>query len=489
MASVKNIIGLDCGNSSFRILLGKYDGSKITTEVVNQIQNQMVHVGDYYYWDLLKIFDEFKSTLKKIAKETHIDSIGICTWGVDFGLFNEDGIQISNSLAYRNEMGARHLERLSEEEKKTLFHKTGILCDKINSVYLLSAIKEMLPSIYGITDKLLMVPDILNYFMTGVMINEPSELSTTQLMSATTKKVSKEVCDFFGIDTRLFPEIGSHGKVIGNVLQSILDEIEVDYDIPVICVPSHDTASAVAAIPTQEDNFMFISSGTWSLIGTELDEPVITDDVCNMNLTNEVGAFNKITLLKNAAGMFIIQQIKKEYDYITERNNSWEELNALADGYTGETPMFNVNNVRFFNPVNMGREIWNYLLETKQVTGEINYGAIIKAIQESMACCYAATISDLEKITGRHADAVYIVGGGSKNVRIDKLTASRTGKKVIACANESTALGNIATQLVAFDPTMDLKKIRAVIANSIETTVFEEPCAGWENVERYRTLT
>lgn len=488
MAATKHMVGLDCGNSSFRILLGRYDGEKITTEVVDQIQNQMVHVGDYYYWDLLKMFNEFKNSLKKIAKETHIDSIGICTWGVDFGLFDGDGIQLSNPLAYRNEMGAKHLERLSDAQKQQLFRETGILCDKINSVYLLSAIKENLPSIYGVADHILMVPDILNYFMTGVMMNEPSELSTTQLMSATTKEIDQTVCDFFGIDSKLFSQIGTHGQMIGHVLPSIKDEIEVDYDIPVICVPSHDTASAVAAIPTQEDDFIFISSGTWSLIGTELDQPVVTDEVYRMSLTNEVGAFNKITLLKNSAGMFIIQQIKKEYDYVTGKNNSWEELNALADSYTGTVPMFNINNSRFFNPVNMSKEIWKYLLETEQVSGEINYGAIIKAVQESMACAYAVTISDLETITQKHSDCIYIVGGGSKNVRINNLTASRTGKKVIACSGESTSLGNIATQLAFFDPSMDLKKIRSIIANSIETKVFEAPQSGLENVERYRTL-
>lgn len=488
MATVKHMVGLDCGNSSFRILLGSYDGKRITTEVVNQIQNQMVRIGDYYYWDLLHVFNEFKNSLKSIAKKTHIDSIGICTWGVDFGLFDCNGVQLCNPLAYRNEMGAKHLDQLSDAQRRVLFHKTGILCDKINSVYLLSAIKETFPSIYGITDRILMVPDILNYFLTGIMVNEPSELSTTQLMSSATKKIDPDMCSFFDIDSKLFSEIGVHGKMIGHILSSIQDEIEVDYDIPVICVPSHDTASAVAAIPTQEDNFIFISSGTWSLIGTELDQPIVTDEVYKMSLTNEVGAFNKITLLKNSAGMFIIQQIKKEYDYITGKNNSWEDLNALADQYRGAAPLFNVNNSRFFNPVNMSKEIWLYLTETNQVSGEIDYGAILKAVQESMACAYAATIEDLETITQKHADCIYIVGGGSKNIRINNLTASRTGKKVIACSDESTSLGNIATQLAFFDPSIDLKKIRSIIAHSIDTTVFESPQSGSENVERYRTL-
>lgn len=485
---MKNIIGLDCGNSSFRILLGRYDGEKITTEVIRQIPNRMVHIGEYYYWDFLKIFDEFKAALKIAAGNVHIDSIGICTWGVDFGLFDKNGIMLSNPLSYRNEMGACSLERLSDSEKENLFRETGILCDRINSVYMLTAIRERLPELYKAADKLLMAPDILNYFLTGVMCNEPSELSTTQLMNTSAGQINENVCRFFGIKRSLFSDIGVHGRVIGNVLPSVLDELGVDYDIPVVCVPSHDTAAAVAAVPAREEDFIFISSGTWALIGTEIDEPIISDEVRAMSLTNEVGAFNKITLLKNSAGMFIIQKIKSEYDSVTCQIHSWEEINALSEGYSGSAPLFNVNDARFFNPANMSKEIWDYLCETGQVSGQLDYSALIKAVQESMACSYAVVISDLEKLTDKHFDCIYIVGGGSKNVRLNRLTAKRTGKRVIACSSESTSMGNIAAQLAAFDASFNLKKLRAVAAASMETTVFTDACEGAENVERYRSL-
>ena len=483
------MVGLDCGNSSFRILLGKYDGNTIETEVIDQIPNDMVRIGDYYYWDLLKMFDGFKTSLKKITKRVEkIDSIGICTWGVDFALFDKSGNMLSNALSYRNVIGEEYLNRLTDSQKKIMFEKTGILCDKINSVYLLRAIKDKFPEIFSIADKVLMVPDILNYFMTGKMVNEPSELSTTQLMSSTTRDICSEACEFMEIPKELFCEIGEHGKVIGNVQKSILEEIGVDYDIPVVCVPSHDTGSAIAAIPTAEDDFIFISSGTWSLIGTELDDPIINDDVLNSSLTNEVGAFNKITLLKNSAGMFIIQRLKKELDQSTMKDNSWEEINALANSHVGEVPLFNVNNSRFFNPLNMSKEIWAYLVETKQVSGEFNWGTIIKAVQESMACCYAATIEDIENIIGKKLESIYIVGGGSKNVAVNELTAKRTGKKVIACSKESTALGNIATQICAFDDTMNLKKIREVIANSSSLKEYSIALEGEEIVERYKKM-
>ncbi|HML36245.1 MAG TPA: rhamnulokinase family protein [Bacillota bacterium] len=487
--ATRNIIGLDCGNSSFRILLGKYDGQTITTEVVDQLPNDMIRIGDYFYWDILKIFDGFQSSLKKIARKVDkIDSIGICTWGVDFAMFDQEGNMVGNPLSYRNEIGETYLSRLTEEQKREMFRKTGIACDKINSIYRLAALKEIMPSQYSIADKVLMVPDILNYFVTGVMVNEPSELSTTQIMSAKSRRICPEICEEFGISEDLFCKLGRHGERIGLVRKSILEEIGVDYDIPVICVPSHDTAAAVVAIPTQESDYIFISSGTWSLIGTETDEPVMDDAVLEVGLTNEVGAFDKITLLKNSAGMFIIQRIKKEYDLAADRNSTWEELKALAQERKGKIPLININNSRFFNPLKMSEEIWAYLVETGQVQGEFDWGTIIKAVYESMACCYAVTVEQLEAAVSKRFNSIYIVGGGSKNEVVNSLTAKRTGKKVLACGQESTSLGNIATQLKAFDETMDLKKIRKVIEDSIHIVEYSEPKEGAEVIARYKNM-
>jgi len=487
--TIRNMIGLDCGNSSFRVLLGRYDGNTITTEVIDQIQNDMIRVGDFFYWDILRIFEGFLLSLKKIARQVEkIDSIGICTWGVDFALFDKAGNMIGNPLSYRNEIGEAYLSRLTDAQKNEMFLKTGIVCDKINSVYRLAALKELMPDMYSIADKILMVPDILNYFMTGIMVNEPSELSTTQIMSAKSREICPDICRMFGITEDLFCKTGKHGEQIGLVRDSILEEIGVNYSIPVICVPSHDTASAVVAIPAREDDFIFISSGTWSLIGTETDEPFINDLVQEAGLTNEVGAFNKITLLKNSAGMFIIQRIKKEYDTTVDQPSTWEELSGLAALHKGEIPLINVNHARFFNPVNMSAEIWDYLIETGQVRGELNWETVIRAVYESMACCYAVTVEQLEKAVSKRFDSIYIVGGGSQNATVNRLTSKRTGKKVLACGKESTALGNIGVQIKAFDESTDLKRIRRVIEKSVPVTEYSEAESGAELIERYRKL-
>jgi sugar (pentulose or hexulose) kinase len=438
----------------------------------------------------LRILDIFKNGLKKALEIVgRIDSIGVCTWGVDFALYESNGHMLQNPLSYRNTIGQKYLGCLSDEEKDSMFYETGILCDKINSVYMLRGIKEMMPDIFNAADKLLMVPDIINYMLTGKMINEPSEFSTSQLLRSSDKKISKKICSSFNIPEKLFSPIGRHGEIIGYLLPHIKQELNIDYDIPVICTPSHDTASAVMAIPASEDVFPFISSGTWSLIGTEIEEPMITKEVKESNLTNEVGAFNKITLLKNSAGMFIIQRIKKEYDAYTGVESTWDELDKLAGDYIGPTPLFDVNNNRLFNPKHMGQEIWNCLLETKQAKGNLNWGIIIKAVHESMACCYAVTISSLEIILGRKFKSIYIVGGGSKNVMVNLLTAKRTGKKVITCSKESTSLGNNGAQIKYFEKDITISGIRKILSNSIDIREYVEEYDNPGLTDSYSSLS
>lgn len=474
MAYKKNVIAFDCGNSSYRLVLGEFDGDKIKMEVLAQESNEMVKIKDYYYWDILKIYQFLIDNLKKVVKKVdRIDSIGVCTWGVDFALFDKQGNMLNNPLSYRNEIGEVCLNKLSKEEHDELFFKTGIKSNRINSVYMLSAIKDKMPALFNATDKILMMPDILNYFLTGIMTNEPSELSTTQLFSSLSKDVESEACDIFGINKELFSEIGVHGKKIGYLLSSIKEELDIDYDIPVICVPSHDTASAVMAIPAHEDEFLFISSGTWALIGAELDAPIINKAIAENDLTNEVGAFNKITLLKNSTGMFILERIKKEYEVVLNKASTWEELLNLAQT-AKKLCLIDVNNQRFFNPKHMAQEIHHYLVDSKQHEGLLDWALIINTVMESMACNYATTINKLEEVTGKTFDSVYLVGGGSKNQVINKLTAMYTGKKVIIGDKESTCLGNIGTQLNYFDPSLDPKRIRKIIENSIVTELFME---------------
>ncbi len=472
MSKEKTMVALDCGNSSFRIVAGRYKEGKIHSEVICQKPNNMTKIGEYYYWDLLRIFNEFKAVLKElVSKDERIDSIGVCTWGVDFAFFDKEGHMLSNPLSYRNMIGEEQLSRLDHEEEKQMFYKTGILCDKINSVYMMAGMKEDFPHIISAADRCLMVPDILNYFLTGEMINEPSELSTTQLMSVRDGKISHAVCEKFGIDKNIFCKIGKHGEKIGNVRKDILEEIGADYDIPVVCVPSHDTASAVAAIPALEENFGFISCGTWSLIGTELKEPICNEEVRNANLTNEAGAFGKITLLKNSAGMFIINQLKKEYDFLCKEKTSWDTISNLAEQCEGNT-VIDLNESLFFNPPSMSKAIWNYLIQSGQVSGEMRWDILFRTFYDSLARVYADTIRDIEKVTGRTFKKVYIAGGGTASKVLLKLSAHYMKKAIVVCYGESTAMGNISAQLKYFNREFTLTDLRQIIAESYETETY-----------------
>ena len=346
------------------------------------------------------------------------------------------------------------------------------MCDKINSVYMLSGMKELFPSIYKAADKCLMIPDILNYFLTGEMIHEPSEFSTTQLMDVGSGKISSAVCEKMGISETLFCGTGSHGERIGYLREDIQREIGADYEIPVICVPSHDTASAVAAIPVQEKDFGFISSGTWSLIGTELDAPARGREVREAGLTNEVGAFGKITLLKNSAGMFVVNCLKKEYEFEKGETVSWEEISRLAEA-CGQAEKADLNDGVFFHPASMSEAMRRYLKEKNHVEGPMDWGLLFRAFYESLASAYAETIREIQKATGKNLERIYIVGGGSSSRVLLRLMSESIGKPVVVCYGESTSMGNLAAQVKYRHPEYTLEDLRNIIRNSYRTEVIE----------------
>jgi len=464
MCVVKKMLALDCGNSSYRLVLGRYKDDKLEMEVIGQEKNGMVRIKDLYYWDIMKMYDFLIKHLKELVKRgDQPDTIGICTWGVDFALFDQEGYQLGHALSYRNVLGEKILEEISPEKKVELFMKTGILSDRINSVYMLSALKDLMPSRISACRHVLMIPDIFNYLLTGVMINEPSELSTTQLFNSQTKEIDLWACDLFDIPSEWFSEIGEHGKIIGDLLPSVKEEIGIVGELPVICVPSHDTAAAVLAIPAEENEFLFISSGTWALIGAELDEPIINESVMEKGLTNEVGAYNKTTLLKNSTGMFILEKMKKEYEEELEKTVTWDDFLSISKN-TVVDEWIDVNDSEFFNPVHMGKAIEKSLGYNKDI---LDWGHLVSIVQCSMAKNFADTILDIEDVTGKSFNNVYLVGGGSRNETINKLTAEYTGKTVITCGDESTCLGNLGAQLNYFEPKLKLQDIRHIINNSI----------------------
>lgn len=467
-----NFLACDCGNSSVRVILCRYDGARLSTETVMQEPNDMIRIGEYDYWDMLRIFDLLKQGIRKAAKTARIHSIGFCTWGVDFAFFAPGGYMLAAPLSYRNSMGAAQMERLDAGELREMFFRTGILSDKINSVFMLMGMREKMPHLVNAGGKLLMIPDILNYFFTGVMVNEPSELSTTQLLDTRTMAVSGDQCARCGIDPEWFSPIGKHGGLIGMVTPEIRDELGLDYEVPVVCVPSHDTASAVLGTPAREENFAFVSAGTWALIGLCRNAPVINERVYAAGFTNEVGPFGRITLLKNSVGLFIMQRLRKEYGAVLGREPAWRELDELARTYRGRPLLFDVNHPEFFHPRRMSRAIWAYLERTNQTAGEMDWSALLAAAKSAMAASYAYGFARAFEATDTSCQRVYVVGGGAKDREINQCFADITGMEVVACAMECASVGNALAQLAYAFPALSYGALRGIAADSLETEIY-----------------
>jgi rhamnulokinase len=482
-----NFLACDCGNSSIRVNLCRIENGKIGVENILSEENKNMLVAGYFYWDMLRIFDLLKKGIALAAQKERIHGVGICTWGIDFMLFDKKGTMLANVLCYRNPLGEEQLSRLSAKQQERMFFQTGILCNRINSVFMLKAMREKMPELLGIADKILLVPDILNYFFTGVMQNEPSELSSSQLMDTRTMQINKELCAEHGVNPGLFSTVGKHGALVGNILPHILKEMKIDYDIPVICVPSHDTASAVLGVPAMEEEFAYISAGTWALIGAECPKPKIEQKVFDAGMTNEVGAFGRITLLKNSMGMFILQRLKKEYD-LEYGKTDWNTFTRLEDASSYSALLYNVNNLMFFNPENMSDSIRKYLADSGQIEGDITWPDIMLATHCSMAANYALAVEDASYAAGREYDRVYIVGGGAKNDRINSRFADMYGRMVLTCDKECASVGNAVAQLCYYEPALGLRDLKKIVAESLETKTYEPISNKKALLEKYKTL-
>lgn len=462
MGDMTYCIGFDCGNSSIRTVLGSFDGSHIKTEVVSQVSNKAIRSVSYDYWDILRIFQEMQYGFKKALDAVdRVSSFGISTWGIDFGFIGRSGELLANPLCYRNPLGQAGLDSRSSQELEKLFFDTGILNHPMNSLYQLLGIKESLPEYLQCADRLLLIPDLLNYLFTGEKNSESSIASTTQLLDMRTKDYSDIVLSMAGLRRDMFSPMVDHGTIRGYLREDIAAKLGIGR-IPAISVPSHDTAAAVVAVPSLEEDFAFISSGTWSLIGTELQGPIINDSVFREGFSNEGGVHKSITLLRNSAGMHILQNIKRELEFSDSRDYTWEEIVAMSSPsmHDPNLVVFDPNVDLLYNPDSMIRAL-------KTLTGERLIGRLLASSYKSLAVSYAKTIEQLERITGKTYPVIHIIGGGSRNDHLNQMTADLSGKKVVAGPEEATSLGTIAVQLLYLHPGLRIADIRQIIRDSV----------------------
>lgn len=491
MAEITKVLAFDFGASSGRAMLFTFDGEKLSIEEMHRFSNDPVMTGKSFHWDVLRLFFEIKQGINKTVLAGHKDikAIGIDTWGVDFGLFDKNGKLLGNPYHYRDTRTNGMIDYADEViGKKYIFDKTGIQFNFFNTLFQLMAMKKENDPVLDIADKLLFMPDIFNYLLTGVMKNEYSIASTSQLLDVKTKNWDKELMEKAGIPTDIFCDIVMPGTVIGEISDDICEELGCP-KIPVIAVGSHDTASAVASVPVTEDyKYAYISTGTWALMGSELDSPNVSDTTFKYDFTNEGGVCGKIRFLKNIMGLWIIQESKRQWAR-EGKNFSFDDLEQAAWSAEPFRCFIDPDCEDFAAPGNMPKRIREYCKRTGQYVPE-GEGEIIRCIAQSLAFKFRMVADAIEDITKEPLSAVHMVGGGIKDNMVCRFTASATGKKVLAGPVEATSTGNAVVQLMALGKIDGLTEGRQIVKNSFPIKVYEpEDAENWNKAyEAYKKI-
>lgn len=463
-------LAFDFGASSGRLILSKFDGRKIELEEIHRFTNNPVRVGKNIYWDTFRLYHELKVGLKKAAaKKLNITSLAIDTWGVDYGFIDKEGNLIGNPVNYRDD---RTIGVIDEIDKivplKEVYASTGIQFMNFNTLFQFYADKKMRPSVYENAYKFLAMPDLFNYFLTGKMFNEYTIASTGQLLDAKKRFWDIDLLKRLGLKTDLFCELIKPGTIVGDLIDEVAKETGIE-SVKVIAVGSHDTASAVAGTPFEEENAAFLSCGTWSLLGMEIDEPVLTEESYQYNYTNEGGVEGKIRLLKNINGLWIMQNLRKDWCEF-EGEVSFPDIIKASREAKRKDFIIDPNDQRFSAPYSMMKEVISYCEEHSQGTPQ-GLGEIAMAIYNGLTHEYKNAVAKLEVITGKTIPCINMVGGGIQDQLLCELTANATGKKVIAGPIEGSVLGNIVMQLKAIGVIESLDEGRKIIKDSFEQKV------------------
>ena len=470
---VKNYLAIDLGASSGRGIIGSFDGSRISLEETHRFQNGPVNVTGRMYWDILGIYSNIRQAIRKAAAECELESIGIDTWGVDYGIIGRNGRLLSNPCHYRDSRTddiLQYTDKLMTADE--IYRATGIQTMNFNTVFQLAADMRENPHIYsadtgsGSGNKILFIPDLLNYFLTGEMATEYTIASTGAVLDPYTKKYSDTVLDGLGIPKDIFcGEPVMPGTVLGRLIDTDISEI---CRAKVVTVASHDTASAVLSVPTSSDRSVYISSGTWSLMGTELSAPLINDQTKLLNYTNEGGVGGTIRFLKNIMGLWILQECRRRWA-AEGHEYSFGELTALAakSDITPFTSIINPDLQIFASPGNMPQRIRDYCRRTGQPVPQ-NVGETVRCVIDSLALCYRYTAENLSALTGINPDGINIVGGGCQNGLLSQMTADASGLPVTAGPVEATSVGNILSQLISDGEVSGIKEARQLVAESFE---------------------
>lgn len=466
-------IACDLGAESGRVMLGHLRDGRLSLEEIHRFPNGAIKILGSLRWDVLRIFDELKTGIRKVAAlGLPVSGMSVDSWGVDYVLTRGRQPHLTPPYQYRdtrNDLGWEIAMKKAGREK--IFAETGIQFIKINTLYQLVAEAAEYPEIHQLADKFLTIGDYFNYLFSGEARAEESNASTTQIYNPATRDWSDELIRIFGLPRKIFPPIVTAGTVLGSVLPEIAAETGLAKDVKVIATCTHDTGAAVAAVPGAGDDWAYLSSGTWSLIGVELPKPLLGADALARNFTNEVGYGGTIRFLKNIVGLWILQECRRAwanagrqfgYDQLTEMAADAEPLRALI----------HPNDPRFLRPDGMPEKVRGFCIETGQPAPETP-GQTVRCVLESLALLYRKTLDDIEAITGRKIRALHVVGGGSKNKLFNQFIASATGRNVLAGPVEATAIGNILVQAIGLGHLASLAELRKVVRDSFPLETYE----------------
>ena len=458
---------MDIGASSGRHILGHLENGKIELEEIYRFENGMDHKDGKLLWNVERLFGEILNGMKKCKELGKLPvSMAIDTWAVDYVLLDEKDQILGDTYGYRDHrtdgMDAEVVKILPEPE---LYARTGIQKQIFNTIYQLMAVEKKTPEIMKQAKTLLMLPDYFGFRLTGNKLSEYTNGSTTQLVDPHTYQWDKEMIQSLGYPEAIFLPLKMPGTKVGNLLPQIREE--VGYDLEIVLCGSHDTASAVMAVPQTEGDGIYISSGTWSLMGIESLEPIITKEAATANFTNEGGYDHRFRFLKNIMGLWMIQSVRHEY----QDAYSFAQLCDMAEESRDFSSRVDVNDQSFLSPDSMIEAIKQYCQKTGQPVPE-TVGELAAVVYRSLAQSYGETVKELETIAGRTYDSIHIIGGGSNAAYLNQLTAEATGKIVYAGPGEATAIGNLLAQMIHAGDLADLKGARQCVRDSFEIKTY-----------------
>lgn len=489
MQKTYTFLAFDLGATSGRTIVATLGDGKLEMKELTRFPNMNLPVGGKYYWNIYSLYENLKIGLNTAGKEHYkIDAIGIDTWGVDIVYVGKDGCFLGCPRAYRdpytNGIPEKYFELIPRKE---VYDLTGIQIMNFNSLFQLYASKLENSSALDAADKILFMPDALSYLLTGKMVCEYTIASTSQMLNPRTKKFEEKLLKAAGVDPAKMPEITNPGVIIAPLTDELAEESGLG-KVPVVAVAGHDTGSAVAAVPAENERFAYLSSGTWSLMGIEVIDPIITDDSFAMNFTNEGGVDGTTRFLKNITGMWLLEQCRKEWKK-SGVSYSYPTIVELASSADAFRSLVDPDDPSFANPTSMIKAIEDFCSRTKQMVPK-NHAQFIRCIFDSLALKYKYVLNNLQNVAPFKIEKLHIIGGGAQNKLMNQFTSNAIGIPVVAGPSEATAIGNVMMQAKALGLVNDLQEMRSLISSSIPTEVFlPQDTTAWELAyQRYVTI-